>query len=107
MNGQVFIFDIQKTGNSFFKRAGAQKTLLSVLESNNVLKIVHDRASTTELLASLFKVNMAKIFDCQVAYCEYMRSLDIEVEEISKEQMIKEMLDTENMYKNDVELLMA
>ena len=36
-----------------------------------------------------------------------MRSLDIEVEEISKEQMIKEMLDTENMYKNDVELLMA
>ena len=68
---------------------------------------MHDRATTTELLASLFKVNMAKVFDCQVAYIEYMKSLEIEVEEISKEQMIKEMLDTENMYKSDVDILMA
>ena len=71
-----------------------------------MLKIIHDRASTIDILSLHFSINFSNFFDCQIGYVEVMKSFgETDPEPLPKDEFFKSMIDTENMYATDVELL--
>ncbi|KYQ99862.1 hypothetical protein DLAC_11563 [Tieghemostelium lacteum] len=62
-NGRVYLFDIVSLGYNVFRFG-----LKEVLESREILKVVHDCRRDSEILYHRYKVSLAHIYDVQIGH---------------------------------------
>ncbi|KAK2173572.1 hypothetical protein NP493_866g00034 [Ridgeia piscesae] len=67
VDGQVYLFDLKHGGDIMF-----EGLLWRVLQSQQLLKIIHDCRHASAALHRQFGVSMRDVFDTQAAYCLLM-----------------------------------